>query len=87
MKALISPNESFTYQWISSWELVNDQWQPVYSEINECIRIAEVELNDNTFPVAPPLEWVDCPDECKADEWYCKDGQVFIKQQDAPKPE
>jgi len=87
MKALISPNESFTYLWISSWEFIDEEWQPVYSEINDCIRVAEVEPNNNTFSVAHPLEWVDCPDECKADQWYYKDGQVFIKQQNAPKPE
>jgi len=87
MKALISPNETFTYTWISSWQFVNEEWQPVYSEIIGCIRVAEVESDDNIFEVAFPLNWVDCPDECKKDEWYFKDNQFFIKQQDAPKPE
>ena len=83
MKALISPNESFNLSWISSWD--NDI--PVYSEILDCQRVAEVEPDNKIFDVAPPLHWIDCPDDCKADEWYFKDGQCFIKPQDAPKPE
>jgi hypothetical protein len=83
MKALISPKESFTLTWISSW----DSDTPVYSEILDCQRVAEVEPDDKTFEVAPPLHWVDCPNDCKADQWYFKDGQCFIKPQDAPKPE
>jgi hypothetical protein len=81
MKALISPNESFNLTWISAW----DDDTPVYSEILDCQRVAEVE--PEAFEVAPPLHWVDCPEDCKADEWYFKDGQCFIKPQDTPKPE
>jgi hypothetical protein len=83
MKALISPNESFNLSWISSWD--NDT--PVYSEILDCQRVAEVEPDNKVFDVAPPLHWVSCPDNCIADEWYFKDGQCFIKPQDEPKPE
>jgi len=81
MKALISPNESFNLTWISGW----DGDTPVYSEILNCQRVAEVE--PEVFEVAPPLYWVDCPEDCKTDQWYFKDGQVFIKPQDTPKPE
>jgi hypothetical protein len=81
MKALISPDESFTLPWVSSWN--GDV--PVYSEILDCQRVAEVE--PEAFEVASPLFWVDCPDDCKADQWYFKDGQCFIKPQDTPKPE
>jgi len=81
MKALISPNESFNLTWISSW----DGTEPVYSEILNCQRVAEVELSP--FEVAQPLFWVDCPDDCKADQWYFKDGAVYIKPTDASKPE
>jgi hypothetical protein len=81
MKALISPNESFTWTWISSW----DGDIPVYSEIFGCQRVAEVEPQE--FEVAPPLFWIDCPEDCKADTWYYKDGSVYIKPEDQPKPE
>jgi len=80
MKALISPNESFTLSWVSAWE--DDI--PVYSEILDCQRVAEVE--PEAFEVASPLFWVDCPVDCKADQWYFKDGQCFIKPQDKPGP-
>jgi hypothetical protein len=83
MKALISPNESFDLRWISLWD--NDT--PVYSEILDCQRVAEVEPDNKIFDVASPLHWVSCPDDCRADEWYFKDGQCFIKPQNAPKPE
>lgn len=31
-------------------------------------RVAQVAESD--FPVAPPLFWIDCPDECVADLWW-----------------
>jgi hypothetical protein len=83
MKALISPNESFNLTWISAW----DGDTPVYSEILDCQRVAEVEPDNKVFEVAPPLHWVDCPEDCVQDLWYFKDGQCFIKPQDTPKPE
>jgi hypothetical protein len=86
MKALISPNESFDYKWISSWNEVGSTWNPVFSEIFGCQRVAQVEPDNQAFPVAEPLHWVDCPDDCQADAWYFKDGQVFIKPQDEPHP-
>ena len=81
MKALISPNEKTDYKWISSW----NNNVPVYSEISNCTRIAQVEPDDKTFEVAEPLFWVDCSDECVADVWYYKDGQILIKPTDSPK--
>jgi hypothetical protein len=86
MKALISPNEFFTLSWISSWNEVDGVWQPVYSEILGCQRVAEVQPDNKIFPVAEPLYWLDCPNDCKADIWYFKDNQVFIKPQNAPNP-
>jgi len=88
MKALISPNESFDYRWISSWDqdLQTQSWNPVYSEIFGCQRVAQVEPDNQAFPVALPLHWVDCPDDCQADTWYFKDGQVYIKPENAPNP-
>lgn len=40
-------------------------------------RIAQV--SDNSFTVAFPLFWIDCPDECIADLWYYFEGQLYIK--------
>lgn len=86
MKALISPNEISSYSWISSWNQnpQTQKWDPVYSEILACQRVAEV--GPTEFEVAAPLHWVDCPDDCKADAWYFKDNQVSVKPQDVPSP-
>jgi hypothetical protein len=86
MKALISPNESFDHKWISSWNEVDGVWQPVYSEILNCQRVAQVEPDNQIFPVALPLHWIDCSDDCKAPLSYFKDGQVAVKPTDVPKP-
>jgi hypothetical protein len=86
MKALISPNEVFNYSYISSWNQVGSVWQPVYSEILNCQRVAQVEPDNQAFPVAEPLHWVDCPDNCVADEWYFKDEQCYVKPQNVPQP-
>ena len=88
MKALISPNEIFNHNWISDW-YKDDQnkWKPIYSNIQNLQRVAQVEPDNKTFPVAEPLFWIDCPDDCKADQWYYKDSQIQIKPQDVIKPE
>jgi hypothetical protein len=90
MKALISPNEIFTWSWISSWQeqVVNNVtiWEPIYSEILNCQRVAQVESDDKIFPVYHTLIWIDCPEDCVADEWYFKDNQVQPKPQDEPRP-
>lgn len=86
MKALISPNEAFDLVYVSSWVRDGEKWEPVYSEVPGCQRVAEVEPDTNVFEVAPPLYWVDCPDDCSADAWYFKDG-VHKKPENAQKPE
>lgn len=90
MKAIISPNEKFNWTWVSSWEQQGQQnppvYYPIYSEVQDCLRIAEVRPDDQTFPVALPLYWTDCPDDCVADLWYFKDGICLAKNQDQPKP-
>lgn len=86
MKALISPNEAQNIQWVSSWTQVDNVWKPVYSEIPNCQRVAEVEPDSKVFDVAAPLHWVDCSDDCVADLWYYKDG-LHKKPEDAPEPE
>jgi hypothetical protein len=43
---------------------------------NEVVEIANAtgfrvaEVADQAFDVAPPLFWVDCPDECVSDFWF-----------------
>ena len=86
MKALISPNEVFNYSYISSWNEVDGVWTPVRTEILNCQRVAQVEPDNQTFPVAEPMYWFDCPDNCEPDVWYFKDGQVAVKSTDVPKP-
>jgi hypothetical protein len=86
MKALISPNEYVGVSWVVSWKQEDGQWVPdMYDSISNCQRVAEVQ--ENEFPVALPMHWVDCPDDCKADQWYYKDGEVHQKPKDVPIPE
>lgn len=87
MKALISPNEGNTVIWVTSWNQDGEDWVPNTTEsIDGCQRVAEVEPDNEVFEVASPLYWVDCPDDCLADKWYFKDGQVKPKPQNAPIP-
>jgi hypothetical protein len=96
MKALISPEEVFTWTWVTSWKwgtvVINGSqvpgWVPdITQSIEDCQRVAEVEPDDKVFEVAQPLHWVSCPDDCVADVWYFKDGEVHIKPTDVPRPE
>jgi hypothetical protein len=88
MKALISTTENFNYSWVSDWFKNNlNEWEPIYSTIENCQRVAQVEPDNKIFEVHQTLFWVDCPDNCAADQWYYKDGSVYIKQQSIPKPE
>ena len=43
---------------------------------NENNRIAQIEPDENIFPVALPLFWTDCPVECTT-EWTYVDGEFF----------
>lgn len=84
MKALISPNEGNVVSWVSSWNKENEQWVPVFSEITGTQRVAQVE--EQEFDVALPLHWIDCPENCIADQWYFKDGLLLQKPLDAEIP-
>jgi hypothetical protein len=88
MKALIATTEVFNLSWVSSWvkNETSQKWQPIYSEILDCQRVAQVEPDDKTFPTYHTLIWVDCPDNCVADEWYFKDSVCYPKPQDQPMP-
>jgi len=61
MKALISPLEIKTIRYITKF--VNDE--PQYKVITDCLRVVEVKTDNEVFEVAPPLYWVDCPNECE----------------------
>jgi hypothetical protein len=70
MKALINPNENVQY--ISSWNPPvepSKMWIPNYTICGE--RVCQVQ--EEEFPVAPPLFWMDCADTVTA-EAYCYDA-------------
>ena len=91
MKALISSTEISNVSWVTSWEEVTPPTDPVTyqpkttSTIEDTMRVAEVA--EVPFEVYKTLFWVDCPDDCVADQWYYKDGAVYIKPSDVPYPE
>lgn len=94
MKALISSKEVFNYTWVTSWvkgvvnPLLPETWVPGTTEtIENCVRVAEVVPDNKVFEVHSNLFWVDCPDNCKADAWYYKNGQLNIKPVNVPFPE
>ena len=39
-------------------------------------RVCQIEAADKTFPVAPELRWVDCPDDVTTQHTYV--GGVFV---------
>jgi hypothetical protein len=47
-------------------------------------RIAQVEQNE--FPVAPPLFWTDCPNDCVADVWWYYNGTCEVMPQPSSVP-
>lgn len=38
-------------------------------------RVAEV--SENSFPIAPPLFWVECADDVVADQFYYANGAII----------
>ncbi|CAB4133891.1 Phage tail assembly chaperone protein [uncultured Caudovirales phage] len=48
----------------------------------EADRICEIVADDQTFPIAEPLFWVTCPNDCQTD-WIYSNGQFYPP---APKP-
>jgi len=86
MKALISPSEVFAAVWVSAWEQTGSTFAPIYSSIEDCVRVAEVVSDDAMFEVHPSLQWATCPENCLADFWYYKDGSFLEKPVDVPMP-
>jgi len=77
MKSLISPQEIRNYEYPIAWQLDEEGvWQPELFTAEGCYRIAEVEPDELEFPVASPLFWVDCPEDCNPSTWYYKDGEL-----------
>lgn len=90
-KALISPNEQVSN--IVAWELNPDtsakhKYLPVMAVIPNAARVAQVEPDNATFPVAEPLFWDNCADDVVADQYYYdkENGDIKIIQ-NAPYPE
>ena len=85
MKALISPNEA-PISYVSAWTTTIPN-QPIVSTYPNSCRVAQVEPDDQTFPVADPLFWTTCSDNCVADKWYYDTANQTINLiVNAPKP-
>ena len=67
MKALISPEENPIFH-IISWS--GNPANPVMEAYPNSCRVAQVEPNEQTFPVADPMFWADCADDVIADQFY-----------------
>jgi hypothetical protein len=87
MKALISTTEVFDLSWVTSWKQENEVWVPDTTEtIVGCTRIVQIAPDNQIFNVHNTLLWVDCPDDCVADQWYYKGNQIKIKPQNVDIP-
>ena len=85
MYALIDPNA--TEQYISSWDAPvapSKKYTPVYTQIGQ--RVCQVEQEQ--FPIAPPLFWFACADDVVADQFYFDVSTQTIQPvpQNAPDP-
>jgi hypothetical protein len=69
MKALIAINETPIKQ-ITSWNTGTTPPTPISTNIPNSCRVAQVEPDDQTFPVAEPLFWTDCANDVVADAFY-----------------
>jgi len=68
-KALINPGQTQIY-YVSGWELVDEEYKPVITDIPNGQRVAEVVESGSEFEVATPLYWKDCADNVLADYFY-----------------
>lgn len=81
MKAIIDPRDAVEH--IVRWN--NDA--PIFENYPNSGRVCQVEPDDQTFPVGEPLFWTDCPDDCKADQFWCNLDTLEIKPiENAPQP-
>jgi hypothetical protein len=85
MKALISPSEG-PINYISGWTETKP-YQPIGGQYPNSARVAQVEPDDQIFPVGGDLFWTDCPDNCFADGWwYDMVAQTIQPIDNAPQP-
>lgn len=49
-------------------------------------RVAQVEANENVFPVADGMFWVDCADDVVADQFWFDPSDETIKRIPEPQP-
>lgn len=61
--------------------------EPAYSYDGTLLGQRIAQVSDTPFPVAPPLFWTDCPDDCIADLWYYSNGQCLPKSVSPPEPQ
>lgn len=88
-KALIDTQDIYTHRWISSWTFnaeLND-YEPQYSQEENCVRVAQVEDEENIFETVPTLQWISCPDHVDADNYHYKDEDFHLDEHDVIKPE
>lgn len=82
MKAIIDPRVSVDY--VSGWK---DSQIPILKTYPNSGRVCEVNSDNDIFPVAEPLYWTDCPDNCVADQFWCDlSTNVISPIIDAPRP-
>lgn len=55
--------------YISEWTSTKP-FEPIYAQYPNSARVAQVEHDDEIFPVGGDLFWTDCPDNCVADKWW-----------------
>jgi hypothetical protein len=85
MKALISPSEAPIFH-VVGWTSTAP-YQPISEEYPNSCRVAQVEPDDQTFPVGGDVFWTDCSDNCVADQWYYDTvSQTVNIIVNAPKP-
>lgn len=80
MKALISPTQQVSQ--ITSWELVDNIYEPVYTVFG--LYIAEV--RETEFEVAEPLYWMPCADDVQT-WWYLDELDNTCKPTPEPAPQ
>lgn len=64
-EAMISPEEIVTYQ--TGWDESKTPPEAIYTT---GWRVAQVEPEGQTFPMAEPIFWTPCADDVEQDTWF-----------------
>ena len=85
--ALISPNES-PIKYISDWT-TDTPPQPIFIQIENSCRVAQVEPDGQTFEIGEPLFWTPCADDVEAGKFYynINDKEIYPIPPSPPYPE